>query len=69
MTPVDQPPARPGFPASPCVDICTLDDENVCLGCHRTIGEIIDWSRMSAAQQWRVIDALPARRASRPRGE
>jgi predicted Fe-S protein YdhL (DUF1289 family) len=41
----------------------------VCLGCYRTIGEIIDWSRMSAAQQWQVIDALPARRAARAREE
>ncbi|HUD96566.1 MAG TPA: DUF1289 domain-containing protein [Woeseiaceae bacterium] len=69
MTPVDQPPARPGFPPSPCINNCTLDDESVCLGCHRTIGEIIDWSRMSAAQQWQVIHALPARRASRLRAE
>jgi len=55
-------PPRPGFPASPCVDICTLDDDNVCLGCKRTIREIIDWTRMSALEQWRVVQALPARK-------
>jgi predicted Fe-S protein YdhL (DUF1289 family) len=55
-------PPRPGFPASPCVDICTLDDRDVCIGCRRTIREIIDWSRMSAVEQWQVVRALPARK-------
>ncbi len=32
------------------------------MGCLRTVQEIIDWSRMSAAQQWAVINALPERR-------
>lgn len=52
---------RPGFPPSPCVDVCTLDDEQVCIGCKRTIREIIDWSRMSAGEQWRVVQALRTR--------
>lgn len=55
-------PPRPGFPASPCVDICTLDDRDVCIGCRRTIREIMDWSRMSAGEQWAVVWALPARK-------
>ncbi len=32
------------------------------MGCMRTVQEIIDWSRMSAAQQWAVINALPERK-------
>lgn len=54
--------ARPGYPASPCVEICRLDEHDVCIGCRRTIREIVDWSRMSAAEQWRVVQALPARK-------
>ncbi|MGH8166046.1 MAG: DUF1289 domain-containing protein [Woeseiaceae bacterium] len=53
---------RPGFPPSPCIDICTLDDDNVCIGCKRTIGEIVSWSTMTADQQWQVVNALPERR-------
>jgi predicted Fe-S protein YdhL (DUF1289 family) len=45
------------------VNICTLDEENVCIGCQRTIREIIDWSRMSAAEQWQVVQALSTRKA------
>ena len=54
-------PPRPGFPASPCVDICALDDNNVCVGCKRTIGEIVDWTTMTADEQWKVVNALPER--------
>jgi uncharacterized protein len=28
-------------PASPCVGVCRLDASNVCIGCGRTIEEII----------------------------
>lgn len=63
-----QPTPRPGFPQSPCIDICTLDEANVCMGCLRTVQEIIDWSRMSAAQQWAVINTLPERRDGRGTG-
>lgn len=62
-----QPAAREGFPPSPCRQICTLDDHDVCLGCERTMREIMQWSQMTAAEQRAVIAALPARRALRPR--
>lgn len=38
------------------------------MGCMRTVQEIIDWSRMSAAQQWAVIHAIPGRRDGRTSG-
>jgi predicted Fe-S protein YdhL (DUF1289 family) len=53
---------RPGFPASPCINICTLDDDGVCVGCKRTIREIIDWSTMTAEQQWKVVRECAERR-------
>ena len=28
---------------SPCIQVCTLDDNMVCLGCYRTQDEIRDW--------------------------
>ena len=28
---------------SPCIQVCTLDDNLVCLGCYRTQDEIRDW--------------------------
>ena len=45
-------------PVSPCINVCVLDDGNVCQGCRRTIDEIAGWGRMSAAEQWAVIDRI-----------
>ena len=43
---------------SPCINICTLDDDQVCLGCRRTLEEIRDWATMTPGEQWRVVDRL-----------
>ena len=54
--------SRPGYPASPCTLVCTLDERNVCLGCRRTLDEIVAWAGMSAAEQRAVLRKLPDRR-------
>jgi predicted Fe-S protein YdhL (DUF1289 family) len=48
-------------PPSPCVLICTLDDDQSCLGCGRTLAEISSWAWMTVAEQWALIDELVAR--------
>ena len=45
-------------PMSPCVNICTLDDEQVCIGCLRRLEEIIAWATMSGEEPWALIDEL-----------
>jgi len=45
-------------PVSPCMNVCVLDAERVCIGCHRTLDEIARWGRMSAAEQWMVVARL-----------
>ena len=55
---------RSQFPLSPCVLLCTLDEDKRCLGCLRTLDEISRWSLMSVDEQWAVIDVLIARDAS-----
>ncbi len=32
---------------SPCIENCCLNDEKICLGCFRSIGEISQWSQMN----------------------
>jgi hypothetical protein len=61
---IDETAARgsePPRPPSPCTRVCTLDDHDVCLGCSRTLVEIVGWSRMTAEQQTELIAELPAR--------
>jgi len=50
--------ARDRRPLSPCILICTLDDDKRCLGCGRTLTQISGWAMMSTAEQWAVIDEL-----------
>ena len=56
-------PPRPGFPASPCNEVCTLNDHKVCIGCKRTMDEIVAWSTMTAEEQWTLVRSLPDRQA------
>jgi predicted Fe-S protein YdhL (DUF1289 family) len=48
-------------PLSPCILLCTLDDNKQCLGCGRTLDEISYWALKSADEQWQIIDQLDAR--------
>lgn len=40
---------------SPCVNICALDDDDICTGCQRTVAEITRWSRMDNAERRGVL--------------
>ena len=37
--------------ASPCVSICALDENDVCIGCHRSAEEIVGWGKMDNGQR------------------
>ncbi|CAI8798780.1 DUF1289 domain-containing protein [Pseudomonas sp. IT-196MI5] len=41
--------------ASPCVNICALDDDDICTGCQRTVEEITRWSRMTNDERRKVL--------------
>jgi len=49
---------------SPCVAVCALDENDVCLGCYRTASEITDWF-MADQQRKREILAVAAQRRDR----
>ncbi|MFI8747231.1 DUF1289 domain-containing protein [Pseudomonas sp. NPDC077186] len=40
---------------SPCVQICALDEQDICIGCQRTAGEITRWGRMDNAERRAVL--------------
>jgi predicted Fe-S protein YdhL (DUF1289 family) len=50
-----------GGVASPCIDICRLDSQGLCIGCRRTIDEIAEWSRASEARRRDILRAVEAR--------
>lgn len=45
---------------SPCIKICKLQD-NICIGCFRTIEEISNWKFMSEIEQQKVLDNIKQR--------
>jgi len=51
-------------PASPCIDVCRMDEASgLCRGCFRTLEEISVWSRAAPAERLRILAAVERRRA------
>lgn len=46
---------------SPCVSICALDMDDVCVGCYRTGDEITRWWSMSKEEKLKTLDLAKAR--------
>lgn len=47
---------------SPCVSLCCLDEDDVCMGCLRHINEITGWHDMSDDQKRELLVELEERR-------
>lgn len=47
---------------SPCVDICALDDDDVCIGCYRSGDEISAWGKMSNEEKLATLNRVKERR-------
>ncbi|MDQ2069360.1 DUF1289 domain-containing protein [Natronospira bacteriovora] len=54
-------PASPEPPPSPCVGVCTMDDDGHCMGCLRSLTEIAQWTELSPEEQWDIVRQLPER--------
>lgn len=48
--------------ASPCVRICCLDDDNICIGCFRSVEEITAWSEASDDERMTTLKQAQHRR-------
>lgn len=58
--------ASPPTVASPCVNVCRMDEATgVCEGCLRTLDEIACWSLLDDAEKQAVCEQLPQRRTAR----
>lgn len=56
-------PAQPV--KSPCIEVCSLNDQDVCIGCYRTANEIIEWFSASDERKRAILAAVNERRAPR----
>ena len=49
-------------PPSPCISVCALDDDGVCIGCYRSAEEIADWSMVSAGEKQEIVERARERK-------
>ena len=42
-------------PLSPCISVCVLDENDICMGCYRSADEITDWFMASDDEKREVL--------------
>jgi predicted Fe-S protein YdhL (DUF1289 family) len=47
---------------SPCIESCIVNDEKICLGCFRSLGEIAQWQAMDDTMRQEVLLKAERRR-------
>lgn len=52
---------------SPCVRKCTLDEDDICVGCFRSIDEICAWGGASETRRREILQNTRHRRQSKSR--
>lgn len=52
---------------SPCIRQCCLNQDDVCMGCFRTLDNILKWTTYSAAMRQQVLTECAVRKASQYR--
>ena len=52
---------------NPCVRNCCLDDKNICMGCGRSLTEILEWHHADYSRQQQINIAAKNRLAQRPK--
>ena len=52
---------------SPCVRNCCLNESDICLGCFRSLSEIVSWNGLDAKEKQAVLDLAEARRRAASR--
>ena len=46
---------------SPCVSICALNEDDICIGCFRSADEIMRWRKMDEEQKRQVYKNIAER--------
>lgn len=52
---------------SPCIGVCSLSDDGLCDGCHRSSAEIARWPYMDDDERLRMMETVLPERESRRR--
>ncbi|MDK1286907.1 DUF1289 domain-containing protein [Pseudoalteromonas umbrosa] len=52
-------------PTSPCIRNCCLDSQDICIGCLRSIDEIVGWSTKSIGEKQEILARCEVRKKQR----
>jgi uncharacterized protein len=55
--------------SSPCIRNCCLDKKDVCIGCGRTVDEIIRWGDVDDAEKQRILIVANKRKENREKNK
>ena len=47
---------------SPCISKCCLDDEDICIGCFRSMDEILVWGKSTNEERHEIIERTNIRK-------
>lgn len=50
--------------ANPCIRHCCLNEQNICLGCYRTLDDILSWHQATDDQKRQMLQQARQRQAS-----
>jgi predicted Fe-S protein YdhL (DUF1289 family) len=65
----DEIPRRPVTSVpSPCVRRCCLDENDICLGCHRSMAEIMRWNEADDTERREILARCRQREEQRHNG-
>ncbi len=62
-------PAIDNSVPSPCIAVCTLDDDGICIGCLRSMDEIRDWMIMDREARLATLERVAERRRAADSGD
>ncbi|MCZ2722920.1 DUF1289 domain-containing protein [Marinomonas sp. 15G1-11] len=51
---------------SPCINLCSLDDKDICIGCYRSGAEITIWGRSTPEEQRQILIKVQERERNSP---
>ena len=47
---------------SPCISVCVLDDNDICMGCFRSAEEVTDWFMAGEEEKRAIMERVATRR-------
>jgi len=46
----------------PCIRQCSLNEEDVCLGCFRTFDDMLQWNKVNTEEKMKMLEMAEQRR-------